>query len=485
MAPKMQLKLACHVCGFSGKPAEPAAMIHSPRIQWLLQSNETPLDSELAQFQEYISAEKRAVVDLDDKITEMRQRLALLVAEREQKERNIADCQILVNPVRRLPPDILNEIFLAFVLEEDYHKNHRSTSLDPRDAPWTITQVSSRWREVAICHPPLRATVRIAYLDKKQLREPALHKDILALTAQLDRANRHRLDVFIFLDIPVPIHNSVLAILAATSIRWRSLFFVTLSHNTTILRLIRGTLKCLVDLELHLCDSGGTPMDRDACSESTMGSNLEYMPNLHILASPPEVILGCNLPVSQVTNYTCDKLFSAPQMLQILSKMPLLESCTIESIRDSVPMSLKSPPLLELIHLHTLDLPSGFIELPLSCSFPALRDLFIHNNDCDMKTLVSFVKSSKATLEKLHITGTSLKPSECILLLKNFPTLRSLNIGMKGVFDINKLIGTLTLAPSLIYLRLRHPDAMVLDDATVERLREARPNFEFSAGRRW
>ncbi|KAJ7589768.1 hypothetical protein C8J56DRAFT_1047921 [Mycena floridula] len=146
----MQLKLACHVCGFSGKPAEPAATIHSPRIQRLLQSNETPLDSELAKFQEYISAEKHAVVDLDNKITEMHQRLALLVAKREQKERNIADCQILVNLVRCLLPDILNEIFLAFVLEEDYHKNHRSTSLDPRDAPWTITQVSSRWREVAM-----------------------------------------------------------------------------------------------------------------------------------------------------------------------------------------------------------------------------------------------------------------------------------------------------------------------------------------------
>ncbi|KAJ7589778.1 hypothetical protein C8J56DRAFT_1047935 [Mycena floridula] len=226
-------------------------------------------------------------------------------------------------------------------------------------------------------------------------------------------------------------------------------------------------------------------MDRDACSESTMGSNLEFMPNLHILASSPKVILGCNLPVAQVTNYTCDKLFSALQMLQIWSKIPLLESCTIKSIWDSVPMSLKSPPLLELIHLHTLDFPSSFIELPLSCSFPALRDLFIHNNNCNMKTLVSFIKSSKATLKKLHITGTLLKPSECILLLKNFLTLRSLHIGMKGVFDINKLIGTLTLAPSLIYLRLRQPDAMVLDDATVERLREARPNFEFSAGHRW
>ncbi|KAJ7589944.1 hypothetical protein C8J56DRAFT_936540 [Mycena floridula] len=474
---------SCKICGFSdAEPAEATAPgVHSPRIQRLLNSNEMPLDLELALFQEEISTEQRELLDLEHRIAEMRQSLALLLGKREQRRRNIEEYQRLIHPARRLPLEIVQEIFLTLVVEQEEHQTHSDSSLNPRDMPWVVAQVSTRWRDIATSYHRLWATVRIAYIDQKQLRPLAMRNEIAALTTQLDRANPYPLKVVIFLRIPVPVENSLMATITAISNRWKSLSLVTFSPGTaTIFRPMRSALQNLVELELYMGDKGGLPSTQAACSESGMGSNVEFMPSLTTLSSPSEVILGSRLPVSQVTHYRCELTIPPHVIVQLLSQMPQLKSCRVDQKFDGRIEPLGSQPAhIQLNHLQSLDIPAQLIEPLVGLTCPGLQYLQVSNSEYKINTLISFITSSKSVLKKLQILDTSLGTEESVALLEVLPRLRCLLAGVKEDFDLDKLISTPDLAPSLRHLQLCCPSPDIYDPDIIQRLEAARPSLKF------
>ncbi|PBK93466.1 hypothetical protein ARMGADRAFT_893044, partial [Armillaria gallica] len=64
----------------------------------------------------------------------------------------------LISPVRRLPPEILAEIF-GWVLES----NHWPLSLKLNKGPWFLGRICSQWRHVVNSTPRLWTTFRIVY----------------------------------------------------------------------------------------------------------------------------------------------------------------------------------------------------------------------------------------------------------------------------------------------------------------------------------
>src|SRR5262245_32919500 len=88
--------------------AKPAA---SPVAQ-ILHTNEIPSDAEAVQIKEYISKERERVASLQVKVDRAREVLDDLIKQFDRAQESVDDHWTLLSPVRRVPVEVMEEIFL-------------------------------------------------------------------------------------------------------------------------------------------------------------------------------------------------------------------------------------------------------------------------------------------------------------------------------------------------------------------------------------
>ncbi|KAJ7236067.1 hypothetical protein B0H12DRAFT_1027081, partial [Mycena haematopus] len=91
-----------------------------------------------------------SVVDLDASITEAEHLLAKLRSRREHSIEDIRRGRAILSVIRRLPSDILGEIF-PYTVPDYVPRNHRATD----SSPWVYGRVCSRWRTLSLSLPTL------------------------------------------------------------------------------------------------------------------------------------------------------------------------------------------------------------------------------------------------------------------------------------------------------------------------------------------
>ncbi|KIM41989.1 hypothetical protein M413DRAFT_71267, partial [Hebeloma cylindrosporum] len=154
----------------------------SPILTELSRNNELPSEENL---QKTIELRSRANEDLLHINTEIQR----LEARREQVQKSIDLYNVILSPARRLPPDILREVF--------YHclsTGQTYPILSAKEAPMLLTRVCSLWRSVALSSPriwtrlhiPLPGDPRISSTYGK-LRDQALdvRRQIFSKTMRL------------------------------------------------------------------------------------------------------------------------------------------------------------------------------------------------------------------------------------------------------------------------------------------------------------
>ncbi|KAJ7707329.1 hypothetical protein B0H17DRAFT_1000412, partial [Mycena rosella] len=105
-------------------------------------SNIEPLESEIPTFRGALEDMERKIGAIDEEIERLRTRRTKFV--------EFATVQKAVfSPLRRLPSEILSEIFL-WCLEDETWLPHIW-----RVQPWSISKVCRRWRETALSTPSL------------------------------------------------------------------------------------------------------------------------------------------------------------------------------------------------------------------------------------------------------------------------------------------------------------------------------------------
>ncbi|KAK0194942.1 hypothetical protein F5146DRAFT_265701 [Armillaria mellea] len=160
----------------------------SSRVLELLHTNKPPPAFEHDHLTAFVSSGEDHLANIDQKIAATHHLLQFLLAERAQVASNLSDAKILVYPVRRLPDDIVSKIFSHCVPALD--ADITSPSLDPRQAPWTLAQICTSWRRVALRTGRLWATVAV---NMQTDLSAAFH-----LSTQLSRAQGHNLSVYVF-----------------------------------------------------------------------------------------------------------------------------------------------------------------------------------------------------------------------------------------------------------------------------------------------
>ncbi|KAF8998625.1 hypothetical protein BDZ89DRAFT_1083125 [Hymenopellis radicata] len=132
------------------QPAEDSGGTRTARVEELLRQNHPPLDLELTAFRKIAEDTRTALEDLDTKIFQAQQLLENLLSARQRVQSHFEDTKFLLHPMH---PDVV----------------------DPQGAPWLLTRVCHRWRELAINSPQLYISCSISTSMWASLRAGNVH----------------------------------------------------------------------------------------------------------------------------------------------------------------------------------------------------------------------------------------------------------------------------------------------------------------------
>ena len=104
---------------------------------------------------------------IDSRIADLQAQLRSLAEERSVVEKSLNNYRTILSPIRRLPNDILDEIFYRCL------GTHRNPITSPREAPILLTHVCQRWRIAVLSSPRLWSAIHVtfsnAYLSKSSI----------------------------------------------------------------------------------------------------------------------------------------------------------------------------------------------------------------------------------------------------------------------------------------------------------------------------
>ncbi|KAJ7157194.1 hypothetical protein C8R46DRAFT_421707 [Mycena filopes] len=120
-----------------------------------LGTNYCPLDDELVHIRALLVEPLSRLKGLDGQIADLQKAMDKLAAERDTVEAFIAAHKALISPVRRLPLDILQEIFAACL------PTHRNCVMSAVEAPVLLGRICSAWRATSIATPRLWSRLHV------------------------------------------------------------------------------------------------------------------------------------------------------------------------------------------------------------------------------------------------------------------------------------------------------------------------------------
>ncbi|KAJ7741322.1 hypothetical protein B0H16DRAFT_1890506 [Mycena metata] len=120
-----------------------------------LGTNYCPTDEEASDIKSFLVEPGLRLRRLDDKIAELQNELDKLAAERESLVVYIDGHKALISPLRRLPLDIVQEIFLACI------PTHRNCVMSALEAPVLLGRICSSWRAISLSIPRLWSRLHI------------------------------------------------------------------------------------------------------------------------------------------------------------------------------------------------------------------------------------------------------------------------------------------------------------------------------------
>ncbi|KAF8127747.1 hypothetical protein K438DRAFT_1646022 [Mycena galopus ATCC 62051] len=114
-----------------------------------LGTNYCPTDAEVDQIKGLLVEPCPKLKRLDDEIVAMQKALDKLAQERDALGAYVDAHRILISPLRRLPLDVIEEIFMACL------PTHRNCVMSAQEAPVILGRICSSWRTISLSTPSL------------------------------------------------------------------------------------------------------------------------------------------------------------------------------------------------------------------------------------------------------------------------------------------------------------------------------------------
>ncbi|KAF7356225.1 hypothetical protein MVEN_00953900 [Mycena venus] len=334
----------------------------SPQIPpAVVESNRPPTDLEVLCIQRVINEVRARKTRLDARIAALQSALNQLIADRDALEEEIRMRQGTLSPLRRMPTELLSLIFgflSRFKLRERQNP-----------APWTVSQVCYRWREIVSSQPSFwtRIDLDLGNLNNRSLKTPT--QTSFGLVTQLRWSGKEPLDV-VFTSYRPYVYTdkecALLKILAGHSARWEKL---RISGSPAALSSSLAPIRCRLPL-LRTLNVSSTPLRNEPWQLRTLDV-FEIAPNLRHASvnkggwgDPMHVIL----PFPGLVQYAAYSSWDGH--LSVLRSMSFLVECAL-NIKD-----ISTPPATTIPLPHLLRLSLSKPDFLECLDTPNLQDLY-------------------------------------------------------------------------------------------------------------
>ncbi|KAK6977586.1 hypothetical protein R3P38DRAFT_3123704 [Favolaschia claudopus] len=218
-------------------PSENAQMSPESPFQSHLYTNYIPTDPEISQIRAHLVPHEAELVHLDALIQD-------LCAQRVRVKAYLDSYKALISHPRRLPQDILEEIFLACL------PTAHDAVMSLAEPPLLLGRICSRWRAIAFALPRLWSSLHI-HVDYVKWNE----ERIAAIDEWLKRTSSSPLSISVRgnNDLGFSDDLAVVNILTGHSSHWSTLRLYKLT-NEAFLSLAAESAPALSDIEIHLQD---------------------------------------------------------------------------------------------------------------------------------------------------------------------------------------------------------------------------------------
>ncbi|KAJ6582867.1 hypothetical protein DFH09DRAFT_1144801 [Mycena vulgaris] len=338
----------------------------------ILHTNIVPSGADCQRIRDFIARPQRECAELTDEISRMQQLLNELTQKRDALDDFIAAHLAMVSPARRLPEDIIRDIFVACL------PSHRNPLIISNESPLLLCQICSHWRRLALSTPRLWAAVHVVIPNETKAQ-------VLAglLKNWLNRSGVLPLSISVVFsrvwtwedDAVAP----ALGLLTSFSRRWGNIQFDFPHHGyfAAFANLCPDDVPMLQSITvhgLHQSFSGGQ-----------LDDSLSYQ-FMSFLDTPSlrKVIIGyirelrtLKLPWANLSVLIVEDVIPCDDAIAILRQCPALETCVF-SIGPWIPItnvqeSISLPHLRFLTILGALE--SAAVSLFAVLDVPSLRSL--------------------------------------------------------------------------------------------------------------
>jgi hypothetical protein len=354
----------------SSRAAFPLRTI-SPLPPSLLHSSLMVSPDEEQTIRETIHDINTTLTSVDDEITRVRATLSTLEDYRSTLQTTLAQHQVALSPIRKLPPELLGEIFLFVslnaILEWPGIPGVRGDVM-----PWVLCKICKYWRAVAISIPGLWSNIRLNFQNSTRIEVaqhflglclPRSKNELLTLSLQAED-----------LSTVLPIWNTLLTL----SERWKDISLkgnlFTKSQNYLTLAKNRVPNLRRLCIETKRFEDWGNLPPSWPLEAFEHAENLRELYMTHIVYPLQNV----RVPWSQITHFTSKgSLFRNNEFTVIMRHMTNLVSFCTD--RDGILEFVSTQPVL-LPHLRKLSITNTGPCISATCRFltvPNLEELSI------------------------------------------------------------------------------------------------------------
>ncbi|KAJ7633009.1 hypothetical protein FB45DRAFT_914150 [Roridomyces roridus] len=393
---------------------------------------------------------------LESRLAMLEEPLAYLHRQQTHLLRSVETHKAILSPIRRLPPEIIAEIF-AFTVEATFHFGDISEVMGPmsQHAPWVFTRVCRRWAEIALAMPSLWSMV---FLDLDRFGERGTVEMIKLLH---ERSRNMQLTLKIFCEQTGRRSHHVLDAALAHVERWRNADLYLKLPLLLRLAAIRDRLSSLTTLTMSLdvdLDEVGSAVDPEfwnifAAAPKLTALCASFWDNDQLRRSP--FVFPWHQLTRLSTTFSTDS-----EALSVLQRLSNIVDCRLEYVKSDglaphLPICL--PHLRHLLvqidetMLEPAPKRPGKQPSPSlldSLETPILENLTTHQT-ADITAVLALVTRSRCagSLKELHFHTTPLRADTVLPVLRILPRLEVLEVG-----DLNGslLPRTPTLIPGFV-----------------------------------
>ncbi|KAJ6588670.1 hypothetical protein B0H19DRAFT_214551 [Mycena capillaripes] len=413
-----------------------------------LGTNYCPKDEEILEIKALLAEPSLRLKRLDEEIAELQKAIDKLAAERDELGAFVEGHKALISPVRQLPLDVIQEIFIACL------PTHRNCVMSASEVPILLGRICSSWRTISLSTPRLWA--RLHVVEPPRSSRPGSADELIdKKTAErlevtkmwLGRSGQCPLSISLYIgheyasdSASEPSHSGqFLQALVAYAPRWQH---ISLTTSASMLHVNIGHLTAtdvpILESVTFDVQSRYPPLPNVTWNHCEMLRS----PRISSFSISGNSFFPDKLPLhwDQLTDLTIsgtvwESLITSERVLQTISGCPQLRSCKLAVSDGGITQILLQHPVVELPFLHTLELDFGNIismvpQLLERLSLPELRTFTLHGQ-ADLENPFSLAPffTFWTHLESLNIDSNTFSKSTMLDSVRNLPSsLRQLSI---------------------------------------------------------